>query len=351
MRLIRSLIAVAAISASLISGNANAALTILQTYVGNYGVSTDGWGSVNPSGAISASVPVGAAVTAAYLYTSTYDVEGIGVASFGGTLAGSAVSYSSLGTNTDACCFLTAGRADVTSIIKPLIDGGLGGIYDFTITETNPDGDDGQDGSALVVVYELPSLPETTIGILDGFASVSGETTTISFNAPLNPSVPDFLAEMRLGIGFSYDDTECEGNDDPEDPGPNQTSTVAVNGTVITTNAGCDDDNVDSDPANGNLIAVGGFNDPFSPLLPSIADDHERYNLIPYVAMGDTSITVRTSNASLDDNIFLAVFQVSGAANINEPTEVPEPLPLSLLGFGLLALVAQHRMSLTKQRA
>jgi hypothetical protein len=335
MKIIRSLIGVAAISAALVSGSAHAALTSFQTYVGNYGVSTDGWASSTQAGTISASIPVGATVTAAYLYTSTFlnsSLTGVG-----GTLAGTGVNYSTnLGTNPQACCSLTAARADVTSIIKPLVDGGPGGVYDFAITET----DGSQDGEALVVVYELASLGESTVGILDGFALVNGDTTAINFGTPLNPAAPGFFAEMSLGIGFSYDGTGCT------DSG--QTSTVTVNSTLITQNAGCNDDSADAFPANGNLFTMGGFDDAFSGLLPATANDHERYNLVPFVALGDTSISVQTANASEDDNIFLAVFRVSGRAGINEPppppTGVPEPMPLSLLGLGFAALVAQRKM-------
>jgi len=128
---------------------------------------------------------------------------------------------------------------------------------------------------------------------------------------------------MRLGINFSC----CS-----------QRSTVTVNGTLITENAGNFDDGLEQ--ANGSLITMGGDNDPFSPLLPSYADDHERYNLVPQITNGATSISVATANASQDDNIFLAVFHVSGQAGFNEPppTGVPEPGTLGLLGIGLAAM-------------
>lgn len=168
---------------------AAASLIGFQTYVGNFAVSTDGWGSTSQSGTISASVPVGATVQAAYLYTSTFSNSSL--AGVGGKLAGVNVSYTSLGTNAG---FLTAGRTDVTSIIKPLIDGGVGGVYDFAITETS----NTQDGEGLVVVYSLPTLAESTVGILDGFASVTGDTTALNFADPLDPTAAGFSAEMRL---------------------------------------------------------------------------------------------------------------------------------------------------------
>ena len=306
----------------LIAGAAQAALIPFQTFVGNYGVSTDGWGSTSQSGTISALVPNGATVVAAYLYSSTFNNPSL--AGVGGTLAGETISYNTnLGTiPAPACCNLTATRADVTSIIKPLVDGGPGGVYNFDITETS----DFQDGSALVLVYSDPTLGVSTVGILDGFARVDGDTTSLNFADPLDPSAPGFFAHMMLGIGFS-----CCG----------QTNTVEVNGTLITQNAGNNNDSADASLSDGNLITVGSFDDPFSPLMPGYAEDTERYSLIDYLSTGDTSITIETTNATNNDNIFLAVFHVSGEAGVNEPppgVSIPEPATLTLFAIALMGL-------------
>lgn len=112
---------------------------------------------------------------------------------------------------------------------------------------------------------------------------------------------------------------------------------MTVNGTTITNNAGGYDDGLNGD--NGSLITMGGFDDPYSGLLPRYGDDHERYNLKPQISLGDTAITITTSNTTRDNNIFLATFWVSGATVHG----TPEPASsLVLMGLGLLGVAGQR---------
>lgn len=299
----------------LASQPASASLSTFKNFTGNVAVSTDGFGALSNSGTISADVPAGATVLGAYLYTAVFRNQAhTGV---GGTLGGFAVPYGASVPNTSpsalGCCALSSARADVTSIVAPIINGGPGGIYNFAVTETS----DSQDGEALVVVYSLASLPVATVAILDGFSAVSGDSASITFASPLDPTAAGFFAEMRIGDSFSC----CD-----------QKSSIKVNGVTVTENAGNYDDGLDL--ADGSLITVGGFDDPFSPLLPAYGDDHERYNLVPQIALGDTIIKVDSLNPDATDNIFLEVFHVSGIARV---TTVPEPSSLLLLGLGLAA--------------
>ena len=297
---------------------ANASLIAFQSFNGNVGYSSDGFGDTSSSGVISASAPAGSTVLGAYLYSvNTYGTSTTPSV----TLNATPVVFSpNIGSST-----WYNFRSDVTGIVKPIIDAGAGGVYNFNLTESSTFSIDGE---ALVVVYSNPGLPEATVGILDGFSAFAGDSTAINFANPLNPLAPGFFAEMSLGIGFSC----C-----------NQKSTVMVNGTTITENAGNMDDGLVV--SNGSLITVGGFDDPFSPLNPSYADDHERYNLVPYINAGDMSINIFTENPSFDDNIFLATFFVSGTAGFNEPPPttgpvVPEPSSMLLLGAGIMGGVA-----------
>ncbi len=309
---IASYLLAGALGLAALSQTAQAALVEFVSYTGNVALSTDGSGSTGNPDVISASAPNGSTVFAAYLYT----VSNLGVPTpTDVTLNGTTVTYDTNVLNETSCCGLTSYRADVTDIVSAAIDGGAGGVYDFSIFEGF--NETLIDGSALVVVYSNPTLPKASVVVLDGFASVTGDTASINFAKPLDTSDPAFFAEMILGIGFSC----CD-----------QKSSVTVNGTLITENAGNNDDG--SDLIGGSLITVGGFDDPFSSLLPTYEEDSERYDLADYVTNGDTSIKIDTANASRDDNIFLAAFYVSGEAVIIEPPPSAIPLPASALLFG-----------------
>jgi hypothetical protein len=113
---------------------------------------------------------------------------------------------------------------------------------------------------------------------------------------------------------------------------------VTVNETVITNNAGNNDDG--DAVADGSLITVGGFDDPFSPLLPSYQEDHERYDIAPYIDNGDLTIAVHTINPSSDDNIYIAGFYVNGLAAVNKPPQPPQTVPVpTLSAWGMMLLI------------
>ena len=302
------------------AGTASAALVTLDTYTGNVGLSTDGFGSTGGVGTISASAAAGSVVRAAFLYSATFFDNGSPPPATV-TLNGSSVSFTATSENPNG---LATHRADVTSIVAAAINGGAGGVYNFALDEGGAGGN--INGEALVVIFDNPALGISTIGILDGFSAVGGDSTAINFSTPLDPSDPGFFAEMYIGSSHSC----CS-----------QRSTITVNGGLLTENAGDFDDGLDL--ANGSLITVGSFDDPFSPLNPSYVDDHEKYDLSSFVTLGDTAINIATVNPSGDDNIFLAAFHVSGVATVGPPP-VPVPAAIWLLGSALAALGAGSRL-------
>ncbi len=307
--------------AALASSQAFASLTTFQVYSGaNYGVSTSGWGSVDSSGQIATSIPSGATLVSAYLYSAYY-----GGITPTATLNGSDVNFTQNNPNATACCSLGSSRADVTSIVAAAYAtaGSPTTAFNIGITEGLTDN---QDGEELVTVYQYATGANRTVALLDGFASVTGDTATLTLGSPVDGST---AAQLMIGDNFSC----CD-----------QASSINVNGQVMTTVAGNNDDCVSGFVQNGCLITVGtnlndggAGSDPFTPASPTYAQDHERHDLTPYLTVGDTAITITTANASENDNIFSAVFVVSGDATVSDGT-APEPGTWFMLATGLAGL-------------
>jgi hypothetical protein len=330
MRNTRSIVVcVAVIAAGLIALASPAAaaepgphLSTLTTVTGHVGYSADGLGQNGTGGTIQAEVPGGSTVENAYLY-GTY---------FGYVVEGSAPSESELTITVDSTDVvldlialdsstgLATARADVTSLVGTKVGTGAATPTDFAI---NSDPFDegfqrGLDGVGLVVIYSNPGLPSTTISVVDGAADPAGDSATFSF-----PSFPSGgSAQMSLGIGFSFQGGENAEGTHECGTGSDQSSEVdiVVGDDRLTSCAGNYDDGVGN---NGALISVGGVSDstdnpvdpfqhPADGLTPRVLDD-ELYNLSPFIAAGDESVSINTKNPSFNDNLFLAVVQTDVA--------------------------------------
>ncbi len=225
-------------------------------------------------------------------------------------------------------------RADVTSIVKPVVDSSAPGRINFTFAE-NSANNLCIDGEALVVVFDDPTqTKDTTIILLFGGQALSGDTFAITLGEPIDPNSAGALADMGLGVSFGFqgDSGHVCGTSS------GQFSIVNVNGQRLTSCAGNFDD---GQAADGALITVGGLDDsndnPADPFqqaadgkTPRVNDD-ELYSLLPFITANDTSISVFTQNPSNDDNIFFAYFHLSGAAIVGEgivlsPTSASNPM-------------------------
>lgn len=274
-------------------------------------MSSDGFGNTSNTGTISAQIPPNSTIVQAYLYSAAFSTGNYESMDLTGlTLNGQTVTFQTYFKNQWGSGYFKTGRADVTSIVQAGYGNGnsITGIYDFTVTEQNSE----VDGEALVVIYSNSSLPERTIAILDGGANIDGDEVRVSFPNGLDKSSSDFIAEMYLGISFSY---------------PNQSSTVTVNGTTITSNAGGYDDGTG---ANGGLITVGGYDDSYSSLMPAYGDDHERYDISDQISDGDTQIDITTINPSQDDNLFLVIFNISGEGDVDVTNPVQSDCKINI---------------------
>jgi hypothetical protein len=297
----------------------------------------------DPVGNLQAVVPTGSTVVKAYLYSAQYGGSGFTPdVTVGGTNYSGGV-WTNLGVNNG---YETAWRTDVTSQMMTAIGGGSASPFLFDVHENV--GNSSTDGEVLAIVFSNPAIASThTVAFLDGTAPSSGATTTIHYASPLSGvGGSGFSEQMSLGIGFSYQ------NSVP------QYSTVDVNGRRLTTSAGGSDDGIE---ANGGLITVGGIGDstanpPDPYFVGGSTGDTTRYddelydlgqgnsvNSSPFVANGDLSTTIVTSNTSLDDNIFFLGLNVTAQATVNQVPDATGTAVLLLLAIVGLGLATKFR--------
>jgi hypothetical protein len=297
-------------------------MSLSENYVfnGQGGYSADGLGQDGTGGTIQADVPSGSTVEKAFLYGTYWGTTDPSAGDRTIDFDGTSVVTTTIG---DDGNFVSTTRADVTAQVAAKVAGG-GAVTNFAVNSDPPS----LNGVGLVVVYSNPSRPQTTVAVLDGTASQTGDTTTFTYAAPLDKTATGFSATMSLGVGHGYQGgAVADAGTSTCGTGIDQSSLVDVNGTRLTSCAGNYDDGFGD---NGRLITVGGVGDsaanPSDPLqrpadggTPRTTDD-ELYDIAPFTSQGDTQLTIATSNPSKDDDLFLAVVQIAAEASIGTPS-------------------------------
>jgi hypothetical protein len=214
-------------------------------------------------------------------------------------------------------------KADITSIIKPAIDGSAATRLSFTVEEGRSDL---IDGTVLAIVFDDPSqTSNSTVTLLFGAQQPLGDNFSIALANPIQPTSAGARLTMGLGISYGAQDTCANGI---------QFSRIEVNGTRLTSSAGGEDDGSCQD---GALITVGGLDDsianppsPFAGPGGNPRTDDELYSLLPFITGSTTQVGVTTLNPSNDDNIFFAHFQISGSATVSTGGCTPSAIVLCI---------------------
>ena len=280
------------------------ALNAFTTERGRIYLSLDAAGGNTASHVIQVRKPAGATVRKAYMMSATIygggqlsntsvKIDGQNVAwNITANLPNSISSFNSL--------------ADVTGIVKPIVDAAPAGLVNLTMTEVSSSVIDGE---ILAVIFDDPNqLVDNTVILLFGAQNTQGDNFAIRTSEPINTNDPNIQLAFSLGISYSY-----------QAGGSQQYSRIDVNGTRLTTSAGGEDDGTSE---NGGLITVGGIGDTtLNPSNPNATpsnprSDDELYNIKPFVPNGSTTITVNTLNPSNDDNVMFAALSLTGVTAV-----------------------------------
>ena len=137
-------------------------------------------------------------------------------------------SNRNLGTRSAATIDSYNAVANVTSIVKPVVDSWSAGLVPLTVAE-------GQntslyDGEILAVIMEDPGVNEArSLTLLYGAQNPLGDTFHVGLAEPIDKSNPSFALNLSLGISYGYQPA-------------GQYSIIEVNKKLMTSSAGGEDD-------------------------------------------------------------------------------------------------------------
>lgn len=295
--------------------------TVIISETGFISLSADGWGSLDPNGLIQVEKPSsGATVRSAFLGGVSTGYYGVPIADNCISLAGNGVSWDA--TASHPYPFLNY-WADVTAIVAPVLNPAAAGVHDLVIDECNSIY---IDGVALYVIFDDPEATIVRTAVLAfGSQNPAGDTFNLGFGQPIDVEPGDVI-ELGLAISYGYQQGSC------------QQSTISVNGTLISSSAGGNDD---GDYADGALITVGGIGDsrdlPADPFFTCDNSDYtfyddELYDVVSFVNDGDVALSITTNNPSNNDNIFAAHLLLDYAAVIGEGAVLTPAFDVNCLG-------------------
>ncbi len=285
-----------------IQPNITASLSQVVKEYGKISMSLDALGTTGSTGAIQVNKPNGAIVRKAYLLAATTGFTSYQLQTGDVKLQGNSVIWEkSVASHINSYNYW----ADVTAIVKPVVNAAPAGEVNLTIDETVSGSIDGE---ILAVIFDDPNqLVNNTILFTFGAQNISGDTILLELGSPIDKADPNLILDYSLGISYGYQGYGT------------QYSIIDVNGQRLSTSSGGEDD---GEGANGALITVGGIGDtnvnPADPNATPInaRSDDELYDLKPFVSTGDTSITINTRNPSNDDNIFFSALLLGSSRSI-----------------------------------
>ncbi len=201
--------------------------------------------------------------------------------------------------------------SDVTSLVSQTIDESAAGVHTLAFDQGDGTDDDSVEGGSLVVVYDDPSAPLSSIFLKVGTADPAGSQFSFPFPAISAENLNNDLL-LSIGISNSYQSSYWE-----------QSSNIMANGLWLSNVAGGCDDSASFATTGcdfGGYNTIGGVGD--TARIPGNVDseivgydrnvDNELYRLNSLINIGDTSLSVTTSNPSNNDNIYFAGVYLKG---------------------------------------